>query len=597
MSKLLGHITDRISHLKIIRKMMLIYIIGGLIPLVLVSIFLTSRMSEMLLDRATIEVAQNTERIESRFVEMLKIASNVSNSLYLDEELDVLMKTNFKDRITIIDALNNFQQIDDYLYLYTELNSIRIYVKNESVLDSSQIIKLKKEDYESPWYKLAVEKQGKMALTIKYDPYTRKECPSLIRLMKNTSGEILGVMVINLSEAYINSIFASELYDYYMVLNNEDIIVSSDMEAEDKGAGTSKFLSFLDLAEGDSTIVIDKIKYQVFVDELDIGDIENSVKLITPIPKETLVKEMTSSQQTSIVMISASIIISLSVLYYLSNVFSGRVNAFREDMHSVAEGDFTIKSNIEGNDEIGDLSNDLNIMVDSIQKIIHNAYEVQLQKEQLAGKQKEAQFKMLASQINPHFLYNSLETIRMKAHINQQDEIAEVVKKLAKIMRRNLSIANDEVSLSNEIELIRHYLEIQQFRFGDKVSFEFVLKCDIESKTILPLLLQPIVENAFIHGLEPKIGHGHIEIYISEKEAILEVIIKDDGIGLDQKNVDKIIDKLKQNATNIDGSIGLTNVFQRLKLYYGEESDLKIESVIGSGTSVTMMLPINREVS
>jgi len=265
-------------------------------------------------------------------------------------------------------------------------------------------------------------------------------------------------------------------------------------------------------------------------------------------------------------------------------------------MHQVAGGDFDVQSNVKGNDELGELSNDLNSMIQSIQTLIHEVYEVRLQKEQLAGKQKEVQFKMLASQINPHFLYNALETIRMKAHVNGQEEIAVIVKKLAKIMRRNLSISNDEVQLQSELDLVKNYLEIQQFRFRDKVSYDFKIECDVSKHSILPLLLQPLVENAFVHGLERKIGQGQIEIKVLEDNNFLRIIVKDNGMGIDPDKLAILWDKLKSDALNIDGSIGLTNVNQRIKLFYGEEYQLEIKSQKDLGTEVSVSLPIKGEV-
>lgn len=549
-------------------------------------------MSTILLERATVEVKQNTERIENRINEVMNLVSDVSNGLYLDEDLQVLMKTTFTNRLTIINALNNFRQIDDYLHLYNEISSIRIYVENDSLLDSSQIIKLRDEHYETDWYKEAVNRQGKMTIMVRYDTFARQEYLSVIRAIKNNSGHIQGVMVINISNDHVDSIFASEPYDYLLILDQEQLVTSSFLGQERGNIDQLTFDTFNALDEGSASIVYDKVQYEVFVDIFSDGSTDNQIKLVTPIPKELLNKEMTASLQMSIWIIAISIILSVVVLYSLSNVFSSRVNRFREEMHKVSEGDFSVVSSIAGDDEIGDLSKDLNIMTQGIQKIIHEAYEVQLQKEQLAGKQKEAQFKMLASQINPHFLYNSLETIRMKAHINQQTEIAKVVKKLASIMRRNLSIDNNEVPLENDIELIRHYLEIQQFRFGDKVSFDFTVGCEMSDIKILPLLLQPVVENAFVHGLEPKIGQGHIDVDIQINDSKLCVCISDDGVGIDQKKLDKINYKLSQNADNINGSIGLTNVYQRLKLYYGDASEMYIESEEGIGTRVTLKIPL-----
>ena len=140
-------------------------------------------------------------------------------------------------------------------------------------------------------------------------------------------------------------------------------------------------------------------------------------------------------------------------------------------------------------------------MVKSMQQLINEAYEAKIQSETFKLNQMEAEFKTLASQINPHFLYNTLETIRMKAYCNNDKETADLVKKLGKFMRRCLEVKDGMVTLESELEFTKSYLELQSARFGDRVSYSIYCEVDTNYK-ILPLIIQPIVENAFVHGIE-----------------------------------------------------------------------------------------------
>lgn len=593
MNTVFKTILSKIGHLRIINQMMLIYIIGGLIPLLIVSFVLSTNTREIMIDTATSEAETNSVRVEDRFLEVFELASDVSDSLYLDAQLVDLITSKYDSDIDLINALNSYNRIDNYLNLYTEIDSIRIYIHNTNLLDNSQIIKLTIEDIKSQWYNKAVNANGKMALTYKYDPYKRQEYLALVRLLIDSRGESLGVMVINISEEYLQSIIKLEPYEFYMVLDDAHVIFASDEEVQRSDVfGSDLMTHYTSLPEGSNNFSYGETRYRILIHQVPIKTIKNSLKLITAIPVSELTKTAATSTSTSVIFIILSAIVSMSLVYTLSRAFSNKINSFRKDLHQVAGGDFSIQSDIGGNDELGQLSNDLNIMVNSIQNIIHDAYVVQLQKEQLASKQKDAQFKMLASQINPHFLYNSLETIRMKAHINGQKEIANVVKKLAKIMRHNLSIPNDEVTLKSELDLIRNYLEIQQFRFRDKVTFGFDICCNPVEFKVLPLLLQPLVENAFIHGLENKIGQGHIEVRVTNDDKNLVISVADDGVGMDKNTLKKVQLNLHNEATSIDGSIGLTNVSQRLKIYYGSQYGLEIVSVKGEGTTINMVIPI-----
>lgn len=190
-------------------------------------------------------------------------------------------------------------------------------------------------------------------------------------------------------------------------------------------------------------------------------------------------------------------------------------------------GRFDLEPSLGGSDEISELYDYLGTMIRDIERLLSEVYQERLHGERLMRQQKEAEFKMLASQINPHFLYNTLETIRMKARVNGQPEIEQLVKMLSKLLRRNLQAGSADVSLSSELDLVEYYLKIQQYRFGERIQYTIKLESDLGQVPILPLALQPIVENSIIHGLEAKEGTGHIVISAARRE----------GLGLDEQTL------------------------------------------------------------
>lgn len=306
--------------------------------------------------------------------------------------------------------------------------------------------------------------------------------------------------------------------------------------------------------------------------------------------KEEVAELLKTQNFISILIIAGSIIISILLIGIFSNGFIKRLNEFKDQLHKAAAGDFKITKKSEGTDEISGLYDDLHIMIDSIQNLITTVYEEQMQKEKLNSRQKDVEFKMLASQINPHFLYNTLETIRMKARCNGEIEIEELVKMLAKIMRRNIQVGDKLVTLNSELELVEYYLKIQQYRFGDRIHYQIDQRCNIEDLKIMPLIIQPVVENAFIHGLETKEGEGQIQIIVDNKDhLVIEVI--DDGIGMSKDKLEEIMENLNDFRKLNRSNIGLSNVNQRIKLLYGEEYGLSIDSEENRGTRVTIEIP------
>lgn len=299
---------------------------------------------------------------------------------------------------------------------------------------------------------------------------------------------------------------------------------------------------------------------------------------------------LTKYNWQGILFVGISIMISLIISMMFSYGYSKRLTDFQRLMHRTAAGNFELLEDIEGNDEISNLYRDLNTMINNIQHLISTVYEEQVQKERLHSRQKDVELKMLASQINPHFLYNTLETIRMKARCSGESEIEELVKMLAKILRRNIQVGDKLVTLKSELELVEYYLKIQQYRFGDRIRYSIDIRCDIDFLKIMPLLIQPIVENAFVHGLETKEGQGIIRIIV-ERTDRLRIHIIDNGNGMSEDKLNEIIESLNDFSKLSRDHIGLNNVNQRIKLLYGDEYGISIKSKESEGTTVVIEIP------
>ncbi len=217
-----------------------------------------------------------------------------------------------------------------------------------------------------------------------------------------------------------------------------------------------------------------------------------------------------------------------------------------------------------------------------------------------------AEYRALQNQINPHFLYNTLEAIRSDAICEGSDNIANITEALARFFRYTISNVNSMVTLEAELSNSDNYFAIQNFRFGDKINLK--INMDEEDMSILEyeipkLTLQPIIENAIIHGLEHKVGRGTIEIDITATEDRLNIRITDDGVGMEEEVLNGINERLngiyaqgaaKRNNTE-KGGIGLINVNNRIKLQFGEKYGLRIYSIKDFGTSVEVTLPQIRE--
>jgi two-component system sensor histidine kinase YesM len=258
-------------------------------------------------------------------------------------------------------------------------------------------------------------------------------------------------------------------------------------------------------------------------------------------------------------------------------------------MKLVSKGDFSVMLPVAGNDEIGELSKGFNSMIAKIRSLIDVVY-----KEQLL--QKESEFKALQAQINPHFLYNTLETINWMAKSNDMDEICNMVAALGHLMRISISNKKRYITINEELMYINDYLYIQKIRYRDKITTEIMVEENLKAILIPKLIIQPLVENALVHGIERKKGKGFIKIVGRKVADKIIFEIEDDGVGMSKEQTDAIL--MSDDARMAEGhsGIGVSNVHKRIQLLYGEEYGLKVFSVFGVGTKVQVYLPADNRV-
>jgi two-component system sensor histidine kinase YesM len=252
-------------------------------------------------------------------------------------------------------------------------------------------------------------------------------------------------------------------------------------------------------------------------------------------------------------------------------------------MLKIGDGDFSVSSTYDSKDEIGVLSLHFNKMVVQLKKLIRKAYQEELLKQ-------KAELKSLRMQINPHFLYNSLESINWMARIRGIPEVGKMVKALGDLMRSSIG-GEDFITIEEEIRNIENYLTIQKFRYGDKVSVEISIDPKIRKLKIPKLILQPIVENAIIHGIENKVGNGRIAITGKDNDGKILLQVEDDGLGMEEEIIAEILSEKPRQVTNEHTHIGIRNVDRRIRMYYGDQHHIVISSTLGIGTLVSINIP------
>ena len=283
------------------------------------------------------------------------------------------------------------------------------------------------------------------------------------------------------------------------------------------------------------------------------------------------------------------ILLEIAFSIWISHSISKPIVALSQSMMDAAQGDLQIRVTPDGNDEIGALSRSFNEMVERISGLMDQVYQDQ-------KKQRELELIALQSQINPHFLYNSLESICALSQLNRNDEAYKLGKALSMFYRGVLSGGQLVVSIDEELKTLRHYLTIQEIRYSNKFQCLFSVDESVLSQKIIKLSLQPVVENSIYHGLKNVRRQGKIWIFAHKAEGgETHLCVVDNGKGMTDEEIAEVLGPKKENAD--PRGFGLYSVDQRLKLCYGDEYGVSIESRPGYWTKVHIRVPFNPERS
>lgn len=294
--------------------------------------------------------------------------------------------------------------------------------------------------------------------------------------------------------------------------------------------------------------------------------------------------EMLKSMEIMIIMVITMIMVGLFVSILISNSISKPVKELSYITNQVAKGDLTVRSHIKNGAEVKMLSDSLNIMIEKLSDLIET---VKIEQSNL----RETEIKLLQEQINPHFLYNTLDTIIWLAESGKLEDVVEVVGSLSKYFRTSLSKGKDLVTLKDEELHVCSYLQIQKVRYGDILEYEIDFPKELSLCRIPKITLQPLVENALYHGIKNKRSKGKISVLARMDKERLIIKVMDNGLGMTPERLQQVINSLQRKSEDNQDFYGLYNVNERIRLIFGCNYGLTIESTYEEGTKVTIALP------
>ncbi|PZD94016.1 sensor histidine kinase [Paenibacillus sambharensis] len=313
-------------------------------------------------------------------------------------------------------------------------------------------------------------------------------------------------------------------------------------------------------------------------------------KIIGAAPLEEIVAEANSIRRLIIVSVLLSAVFAITLYYFLTQRITLPLQILMNKMRKATQGYLDTKVSLSGKDEIADLGRSFNIMLDNIKTLMEKSIREQ---EHI----KKAELRTLQAQINPHFLYNTLDSIIWMAEAENKQSVIQLVKALSRFFRLSLNKGRDWVSIHTELEHAQSYLIIQQMRYRDILEYEILVDPELRVYPILKMTLQPLVENAIYHGVKNKRGMGKVTILGHLQGSDLLLIVEDNGAGIPARKLEELRASLEQPLGTDDaeddkeGGFGLLNVHHRIRLYFGPSYGIEISSKEGISTQITIRLP------
>ena len=329
---------------------------------------------------------------------------------------------------------------------------------------------------------------------------------------------------------------------------------------------------------------------------------EKDVQIVTALLQESMlqyvfyeIQDMQASRQMywnsflRIMISSVAAVIVITVVlvvlsYYIPATITQPIKKLSEVTNLVANGDLTVRAQTDQGAEVKVLADSLNTMIDKINELIGQVTTEQIHL-------RKAEFELLQAQINPHFLYNTLDAIVWLAEAGDNARVVDMVKNLSEFFRTSLNQGKDTITIREELRHVESYLKIQSVRYMDILQYEIDVPESLYEYTIPKITIQPLAENALYHGIKNKRGGGRISIHGEDLEDCFILSVADNGIGIEEQRLIEIKESLNRSHAPQGDIYGLYNVNERIRLRFGNEYGISIESVYGSGTTVTVRLP------
>ena len=582
MRKWLVKLERWMNNYKLNKKLLFLYVVCVLLPLIVtdsVVIYIALHTEEV---KQQHMMENDVNAVQFSFSNSIESAASVVKAVDTNEYIDNFLNEKYESSLSYFVACNKAKNLL-FNNIGGDSSRMTIYADNETITNGGKFSRLSSIKDEE-WYQYMVQTGCNTCVYTYYDQsrspvvgakrkilFLRRMncygsgCEKVVKIELDYSALVRGLVKMN---------YESPIY----ICSDGKILYSND------GKSSSTGMDFLPF------IYEDQVGY-----EKEMTVYGKTLQIYALKSKANIVDSMLQNAPLILLLVLINAVFPLTFMVAINRSLTTRIRELGQAFESVDQDRLVSIACVRGKDEIGALMQNYNRMVDRTNELIQTVYKDRLKKQEMDIARQHAELLALHSQINPHFLFNALESIRMHSIIKQEYETADMVSKLAVMTRQNVDWGEELVEIRREMEFVEAYLGLQKYRFGDRLSYQLDVAEDCRELRLPKLTVVTFVENACVHGIESKTTPGWIFVRISRDEEELCIEVEDTGDGMDEQTV-KILNEKLQNPSieqlKDKSRVGMLNASLRIKMLTSGNYRISIESEQGVGTMIQLRLSL-----
>ncbi|WP_340022166.1 sensor histidine kinase [Paenibacillus sp. FSL K6-1096] len=580
------------------RKAMVIFLLLVILPTIGVGVIVQYKYNKVLREQFINSTRRNLDNVTSQLGEQTKMVEDIADYFILSPDMRNFLRS--YPPLEVEQRAVYKRNIEDFLTFQlmsrSYIRSIEISGYNGNTIEMGEPF----SGDEGKWEHEAVARKGGILWTEGYPLYSswngQVRVLSMIRIL-NSFSEItkpLGRLTIRLDEASIaaqleKGVLGAGYGSVFVMGGAGDLILESVNRLPDSYVPGRELMQTLTASSSKlATAVIGGKRYLSMYNQIENSD----WKVVVIISEEKMAEEFRSVKIVMSVILTAILVLALAALVGFHYTIIRPILRLKIETGRVAGGDFSARVPVNSQDEIAELGSKFNEMVVTIQQLIDHKYKLEL-------RERESELKLMQNQMDPHFLYNTLDMIRWTARLEQAEQSSQLIEMLSRFFRASVNNGSYQTTVGKEMDFVQAYLYLQQYRLGDKLSYSLHLEPGIEEAVTLKATIQPLVENAVKHGLDRSKPLYRIEVKAYTSGDEIRIDVTDNGTGMSQDRLREIEAGLHHRPSmRVSGHEGaLRNIHERLSIFFGQDYGLRIINTSGEGTGIRVTLPLRQSTS